>query len=171
MLEASFKRFRDPTGRMNGALLIKLLFASIIWPGHLQLEENWSQLSSSLSPRSLALVTPLTTNFARVRAVSPIWEASVKNAVFWRSVRTIVKYWKVSDNLNINHNRIFAVLIFYIQIGHQISVQQSRTIFQTNNISYCKNLKVLGCGNLWNCQLNYQLNIWIFYNATIHYTQ
>ena len=93
-----------------------------------------------------ALATPSTTNCARVIAVRPIWAALAKNAVCWRIVRTIVKFWKVSFNLNINHNWIFAVLIFYIQIYHQIYVQQSITIVRTMNISYYTNLKVLGCG-------------------------
>ena len=155
MLETYFNRFRDLTVRINGAWLINLLFASRIWPVRLQLEENWSQPSSYQSLRSLALEIPLTTDCAWVRAVSPIWAASVKNAVFWRIGRTIVKCWKVSFNLNINHNWIFAVLIFYIQIYHQISVQQSSTIVRTMNISYYTNLKVLGCGKFVEFSVEY----------------
>ena len=146
MLESSLNHFRDLTGRINGALLIKLLFTSRIWPRCLQLEENWSESSSSLSLRSSSLATPSTTNYTRVRAVSPIWEASVKYVVFWSILRTIVKYWNVSFTLDINQDRIFAVIIFYIQIDHPIFVQQSSTIFRTMNISYFTNLKLLGCG-------------------------
>ena len=42
--------------------------------------------------------------------------------------RQRIQFWNVSADLNINHNRIFAVLIFKIQIGHQFYVQKSRTI-------------------------------------------
>ena len=41
-----------------------------------------------------------------------------------------MKYWKVSINMYINHDKIFAVLIFSIQIYRQIPVKGSSTIVQ-----------------------------------------
>ena len=78
-----------------------------------------------------------------------------------------MRCWRVSFNLYIKHNRIFAVLILYIQIYHQVSIKQSSTIVWTMNISYYTNPNVLGCGKFVELSVELSVEYLNFFNDTI----